>query len=45
MIELALRLLALSDFRGEYIDIAKGKNKIPTSFREGIKHATRWRKN
>lgn len=37
MIELILKMLDVDEFRGlsENIDIAKGKYKLPTSFREG----------
>lgn len=46
MIKEILDLLAISDFYnvGENIDTAKGKYKIPMTFKEGIKHEKRWRK-
>jgi hypothetical protein len=38
MIKHILKMLSIDDFygRGENIDIAKGKNQIPTSFKQAI---------
>ena len=43
MIENILELLALKDYHGvsKEIDIAKGINKLPTSFKEGWKQHKR----
>lgn len=47
MIELIVKILSLDDFHGksDNIDIAKGKNKLPLSFKEGweqFKRARAW---
>ncbi len=45
MIDLIIDMLSLDDFKGKskYIDIAKGSNKLPTTFKEGWKqHKRRW---
>jgi len=40
---IVLKLLALDDFygQGEYIELAKGKNKLPETIKEGIKQIKR----
>ena len=45
-----IKLLNIGDFYGEHetIEIAKGKNKLPETFKEGykqIKRHTKWLKN
>jgi len=45
-----LKLLNIDEFYGvsENIEIAKGKNKMPETFKEGfkqIKRKTKWQKN
>ena len=46
MIDLTLKLLRLSDFKGisENIDIAKGKYKLPVTFKQGIYYYKRFKK-
>jgi len=47
MIAHILKMLSIDDFYGESdnIDIAKGKNQIPTSFNKAIKKIKReWKK-
>lgn len=47
MIGVLLDILEIDDFEGvsEEVDIAKGKYKLPTSFREGWKqHKRKWHK-
>jgi hypothetical protein len=47
MINIILDILAMDDFYGvsETIDIAKGKNEIPLTFKSGIKKIKRkWRR-
>lgn len=46
MISHILQMLQIGDFYGEseFIDIAKGKYKIPTTFKEALKQEKRWRK-
>jgi hypothetical protein len=43
MINIILDILAMDDFYGvsETIDIAKGKNEIPLTFKSGIKKVKR----
>jgi hypothetical protein len=43
MIGIILDILAMDEFYGltEEIEIAKGKNKLPTTFKEGVKKAKR----
>ena len=47
---IVLKLLNIDEFYGvsETIEIAKGKNKMPETFKEGfkqIKRYTKWQKN
>jgi hypothetical protein len=49
MIDLILKLLALDPHfaRTEYIEIAKGKNELPTTFKKGlhqIKRQLKWQR-
>ena len=46
MIDLIIQMLQIGDFYGEseLIDIAKGKNKLPITFKEHVKSSKRNKK-